>query len=155
MVYFWFNPFESGLHFDKQDAIEFAQRANQLSSATEIALFGSLAKGDPYQKDIDLAVIISSLEQLPTLAKYARKMSSLFNSWDIFVFNADIKYLGRICHRKECPSKVAECINCGDIAFVHHRLKDLNLTTKISMLLPFKHYSNDSLKACLLPGEKN
>jgi len=103
----------------RQAAIEFAQRANQLSSVIEIALFGSLAKGDPYPKDIDLAVVISSLEQLPTLAKYARKMSSFFHNWDVFVFNAEMNYLGRICHRKECPSKKAECFNCGEMPFIH------------------------------------
>jgi len=104
----------------RQAAIEFAQRAESIQSVLEIALFGSLAKGDPYPKDIDLAVIISSLDHLPALARAARKISSLFHNWDVFVFNSNLEYLGRICHCRECPSGSVQCIGCGDIPFIQH-----------------------------------
>jgi predicted nucleotidyltransferase len=104
----------------RQAAIEFAQRAESIETVLEIALFGSLAKGDPYPKDIDLAVIVSSLDNISALARTARKMRSLFHNWDVFVFNSNLNYVGRLCHRKQCPSGSVECIGCGDIPFIQH-----------------------------------
>lgn len=102
----------------RQAAIEFAQRAESIETVLEIALCGSLAKGDPYPKDIDLAIIISSLDNISALARAARKMRSLYHNWDAFVFSSDLKYLGRLCHRKECPSDSVECIGCGATPYI-------------------------------------
>lgn len=104
----------------RQAANEFAGRAKAIQSVQEVALFGSLAKGDPYPKDIDLAIVVSSLDKIPTLAKAARKMSSLFHNWDVFVFDSRLNYIGRLCHRRECPSSSVDCIGCGDIPFIQH-----------------------------------
>ena len=30
-------------------------------------------------------------------------------SWDIFVLDKNLKYLGRLCHRKECPTNSVDC----------------------------------------------
>lgn len=104
----------------RQAAVEFAQRAEGIETVAEVALFGSLAKGDPYPKDLDLAVILTKLDQIPTLARAARKMSSLFHAWDVFVFDSHLNYVGRLCHRRECPSGSVKCIGCGDIPFIQH-----------------------------------
>lgn len=104
----------------RQAASEFAQRAESIDSVLEIALFGSLAKGDPHPKDIDLAVIVSNLDHIPVLARAARKMSSLYHNWDVFILNSKLRYIGRLCHRKECPSGSVQCIGCGDIPFIQH-----------------------------------
>ncbi|HEX9972690.1 MAG TPA: zinc-ribbon domain containing protein, partial [bacterium] len=121
----------------RQAAIEFAQRAESIDSVLEIALFGSLAKGDPYPKDIDLAVIVSSLDHIPALARAARKMSSLFHNWDVFVFDSNLNYIGRLCHRKECPSGAVECIGCGDIPFIQH-IRDFKFTPQDFYSSPFE-----------------
>ncbi|MDZ7263529.1 MAG: zinc-ribbon domain containing protein [candidate division KSB1 bacterium] len=105
----------------RQAANEFAGRAQAIDSVQEVALFGSLAKGDPYPKDIDLAVILSGLDKLPALAKAARKMSPLFHNWDVFVFDSRLNYVGRLCHSRECPAGKAKCIGCGDIPYIQHK----------------------------------
>ena len=121
----------------RQAAIEFAQRAESIDSVQEIDLCGSLAKGDPYPKDIDLAIIISSLDNISVLAHSARKMSSLFHNWDVFVFNSNLNYLGRLCHRKECPSKSVECIGCGDIPFIK-QIREFSFKPEIFFSSPFE-----------------
>lgn len=121
----------------RQAAREFVQRAESIQSVREIALFGSLARGDPHPKDIDLAVIVSSLDHLPGLARAARKMSSLFHNWDVFVFNSRLKYIGRLCHRKDCPSSSVECIGCGDIPFIQH-IREFKFTPQDFYSSPFE-----------------
>lgn len=105
----------------RQAASEFASRAQTINSVQEVALFGSLAKGDSYPKDIDLAVILSGLDNLPDLAKAARKISPLFHGWDVFVFDSRLNYVGRLCHSRQCPAGTAKCIGCGDIPYIQHK----------------------------------
>lgn len=121
----------------RQAATEFAQRSHSIDNVLEIALFGSLAKGDPHPGDIDLAVIISSLEHTPALARSARKMSSLFHNWDVFVFDSNLNYVGRVCHHRECPSGSVECIGCGDIPFIQH-IREFKFTPKDFYSSPFE-----------------
>lgn len=105
----------------RQAASEFADRARAIDSVQEVALFGSLTKNDPYPKDIDLAVILSGLDHLPALAKAARKIHTIFHNWDVFIFNSQLQYLGRLCHSRECPAGTAKCIGCGDIPYLQHK----------------------------------
>jgi len=94
---------------------EFAEKARGLQSLLEIAIIGSVAGNDPYPNDIDLAVIVRSLEEIEALAKYARQISRRHNSWDVFLFDEKLIHLGRICHRKECPAQSVDCTvpGCG------------------------------------------
>ncbi|MCL5985431.1 MAG: zinc-ribbon domain-containing protein [Actinobacteria bacterium] len=96
-------------------ANEFAERAHELSSVLEIAIIGSVAGNDPYPNDLDLAVIIHNLDDIVTIAKYARQISSYYHGWEVFLFNEGLSLLGRICHRRECPSQSVECSvpGCG------------------------------------------
>lgn len=97
-------------------AKEFAEKAQKLSSVLEIDIVGSVAGHDPYANDIDLAIVVSNLDEIETIAKYARQMSKYNPSWDVFVFNKHLKYLGRVCYRKECPTLSVDCSvpRCGE-----------------------------------------
>jgi predicted nucleotidyltransferase len=130
----------------RKAAKEFAQQAEFIQSVQEVALFGSLAKGDPYPKDIDLAVIVSSLDHIPVLARAARKMGSLFHNWDVFVFNSRLNYVGRLCHRKECPCGAVECIGCGDIPFIKH-IREFKFTPEDFYTSHFEILFNHQLKS--------
>lgn len=90
-------------------AKEFAEKARKLSSALEIAIVGSVAGDDPYPNDLDLAVIVSNLDELTTLSRYARQMSSRYHGWEVFLFDEGMKPLGRVCRRRECPGKSVDC----------------------------------------------
>ncbi len=130
----------------RQAANEFAKRTESIQSVQEVALFGSLAKGDPYPKDIDLAVIVSSLDHIPALARAARKMSSLFHNWDVFLFDSRLNYMGRLCHRKECPGGAVECIGCGDIPFIKH-IREFKFTPEDFYSSPFEILFNRQSKS--------
>ena len=96
-------------------AEEFAEKVHKLSSAIEIAIVGSVAGGDPYPNDLDLVVIVCNLDDITSIAKFARQMSRYYHGWKVFLFDEDLRLIGRICHRKECPGKSIECYvrGCG------------------------------------------
>ena len=69
-------------------ANEFALKVRKaLPSPLEIAIVGSVAGGDPYPDDLDLAIIISNLCEIATIAKYARQMSRHYHGWEVFLFD--------------------------------------------------------------------
>jgi len=94
-------------------ANEFAEKVHELSSPLEIAIIGSVAGNDPYPNDLDLVIIIRNLEEITTIAKYARQMSSHYHGWEVFLFDEDVSPLGRICHRKKCPGQSVDCSVSG------------------------------------------
>ena len=96
-------------------ANEFAEKVNKLSSLLEIAIIGSVAGDDPYPNDLDLVIIIRNLEEITTIAKYARQMSRYYYGWEVFLFDENVSPLGRICHRKKCPGQSIDCSvpGCG------------------------------------------
>ena len=103
-----------------QAAQEFAEKIKDSPSICEVALCGSMVMDDPYPNDIDLAIVIDSLEDFPKIAKCARQISSSYHGWEVFVFKPSRTYLGRICHRRHCPTQTAYCNNenCGQTPFL-------------------------------------
>jgi hypothetical protein len=101
----------------REAALRFTQKARALAEVAEIVLCGSVAGNDPYPSDLDLAIILTAFDSLENLAKYARQMSSISYSWDVFVFDTELTYRGRICHRRECRSQSADCLHpaCGEV----------------------------------------
>ena len=118
-------------------AVEMAKHLTDFPEVEKIALFGSLAK-PPYRKrlpirkriwtfhnprDIDLAVWLSSLENLGDMRKalvalvkdITQKVPGLCEgSIELFVFDSkSSKYLGRVCHYRECPRQGMECMTKG------------------------------------------
>ncbi|MBE3035854.1 MAG: hypothetical protein IMZ70_02035, partial [Candidatus Atribacteria bacterium] len=86
-------------------ANEFAEKVCKLSSPLEIAIIGSVAGDDPYPNDLDLVIIIRNLEEITTIAKYARQMSKHYHGWEVFLFDENVLIIGRICHRRKCPGQ--------------------------------------------------
>ncbi len=98
----------------------FASKVAGLVSIREVALCGSIVTEDPYPQDIDLAIVIDSFNDLPLIARAARQISSIYHGWEVFVFRRDRSYVGRLCHRRECPTQSARCdkIDCGRVPHV-------------------------------------
>ena len=96
-------------------ANEFAEKTPKLSSLLEIAIIGSVAGNDPYPNDLDLVIIIRNLEEITTIAKYARQMSRHYHGWEVFLFDENVSIIGRICHRRKCPGQSVDCSvpGCG------------------------------------------
>ena len=96
-------------------ANEFAGKVHKLSSLLEIAIIGSVAGVDPHPIDLDLVIIIRNLEEITTIAKYARQMSRHYHGWEVFLFDENASLIGRICHRRKCPVQSVDCSvpGCG------------------------------------------
>ena len=96
-------------------ATEFAEKIQKLSTPLEIAIVGSVAGNDPYPNDLDLALILRNLDEISTIATYARQISKWFHAWEVLLFDEILSSQGRICHRKECPGQSIDCIvpRCG------------------------------------------
>lgn len=101
-------------------AKEFTGKAQKLSTVLEIAIVGSVAGGDPYPNDLDLVIIVRNLGEIAIIAKYARQMSSYYHAWEVFLFGEDLRLLGRVCYRKECPGQSIDCYTpgCGQPPFL-------------------------------------
>ncbi len=113
-------------------ANEFAEKVHKLSSPLEIAIIGSVAGDDPYPNDLDLVIIIRNLEEITTIAKYARQMSRHYHGWEVFLFDENVSPLGRICHRKKCPGQSVDCYvsGCGQTPYLRIH-SDFNYQEKI------------------------
>ncbi|MBI4487967.1 MAG: zinc-ribbon domain containing protein [Deltaproteobacteria bacterium] len=94
---------------------------------------------DLYPNDIDLAVVVGSLVDLPIIARVARQISSTYHGWEVFVFQPDRSYIGRICHRKRCPTETARCdnIDCGRVPFLGN-LKDFSFNAALFFAPPIE-----------------
>lgn len=101
-------------------AAEFADKASSLPYLIEVALVGSTAGNDPYPNDLDLAVVVEDHQDLSLLVKYARQISRHHHSWEVFIFDVKMRHLGRLCFRKECPTRSVDCLmaGCGRPAYL-------------------------------------
>ena len=102
-------PFPSRNEILRKAAGEFAAKTSVLSSVLEIALVGSVVRRKESLKDVDIAVMVQDLSEIPIIAKFGRQISKYYPSWDLFLFSTDFRYLGRMCHRKVCPGLSVDC----------------------------------------------
>ena len=104
----------------REAAKAFAGKLASRESVQELALCGFMVTQDPYPNDIDLAIVVDSLDELPVIARAARHVSSTYHGWEVFVFQTNRTYAGRICHRKQCPREPWRCENadCGNVPYL-------------------------------------
>ncbi|MCL5071312.1 MAG: zinc-ribbon domain-containing protein [Actinobacteria bacterium] len=85
------------------------------------------------------------------ISKYARQMSRYYHNWEVFLFNKNLLPLGRICHRRQCPSKSVDCYvpGCGDPFYlrIHSGFK---YDEKIFLSSPIDNLYTSFKKSCLL-----
>lgn len=111
------------LQFFRDLAFEFKDKVHSLDSVEEIAVFASVAGGDPYPSDVDIALFVNSLGDLSLIARAKRQAQSKNNGFDVFVFMKDSTFVGNICFRKDCPARSVDCAvkGCGDIPRIQKR----------------------------------
>ena len=115
----------------------FVQAARHCPGVLRIALLGSLATNKAIPKDADVLVTIDHEMNLANLARAGRRLKGSAQTInlgaDIFLADATGRYLGRICHYRECHPRVA-CLtqHCG---LRQHLNDDLQVVTLSKELL--------------------
>ena len=122
-------------------ALDFAGKASRLDGVQQIALIGSITTDKPDPKDVDLLITVNlDTVDLPALAILGRQLKGslqqINSGADIFLLDTHGKYIGRICHYRECPSATrTSCrgLNCSlpwQIPHLCDDLHDLDLNTQ-------------------------
>lgn len=96
----------------------FVQAAGGLPGVSRISLVGSLAADKPVPKDADVLVSINGAMDLTELARIGRRLKGQAQNInlgaDIFLADEEGRYLGRICHYRECrPRMACRARHCG------------------------------------------
>jgi predicted nucleotidyltransferase len=117
-----------------RDGLHFIRAAQQIAGVVRLALIGSLASSKQAPKDIDILITVTDETDLTLLAKAGRRLKGQTQSYscgaDIFLADEDQRYIGRICHWKECrPGIRASCDarHCGRRSFLHDDLDAVSL----------------------------
>ncbi|MGH7844251.1 MAG: zinc-ribbon domain containing protein [Candidatus Binatia bacterium] len=129
----------------------FAGKLASRKSVQEVALCGSMVTKDPYPNDIDLAIVVDSPDELPVIARAARQISSTYHGWEVFVFQPNRSYAGRICHRKQCPIEPWRCENadCGNVPYLGN-LRDFSFDPPLFLAPPIDILWSRGPKSMLL-----
>jgi hypothetical protein len=117
--------------------LAFVQAARALSEVRQIALLGSLTTDKPVPKDADVLVIVDADIDLAQLARLGRRLKGTAQTInlgaDIFLADKAGRYLGRICHYRECRARAAcRALNCGRR---QHLNDDLQIVTLSAALI--------------------
>jgi predicted nucleotidyltransferase len=115
----------------------FVQAARACPGVLRIALVGSLVTNKAIPKDADVLVTIDGTTDLTELARAGRRLKGSAQTInlgaDIFLAYTTGRYLGRVCHYRECHPRIA-CLaqHCGRR---EHLNDDLDVVTLSKELL--------------------
>ena len=120
------------------EAFRFIHRVIRIPGVRRVAIIGSLTRPKADPKDIDILITVDDETDLTALATTARKLKGTAQTRnkgaDIFLANPSGKYIGRICHWRECgPGIRATCDaqNCGRRYYLHDDLYDITLDPQL------------------------
>jgi hypothetical protein len=117
-----------------QAVLHFVREARTCPGVLRIALIGSLTTPKPLPKDADVLVTIEDEPGLAPLAEKARRLKGTAQQMnlgaDIFLADAQGRYLGRVCGYRECHPRVAcRAQHCGQRDHPNHLNDDLHIVT--------------------------
>ncbi len=103
-----------------QAVAKFITLVQHVEGVLEVALFGSVATEKAVPDDFDLMVFIKDVQCIPAISSSIRSITSTFHAHDVFLFDENRQYLGRVCHRKKCPALSVECkvYGCGKVKYL-------------------------------------
>jgi len=120
------------------EVFRFIGRVKVMPGVRRIALIGSLTKDKADPKDADILVTVDDDADLSGLATAARKLMGAAQTRnkgaDIFLANPEGRYIGRICHWRECGPGIrtsCDALRCGGRHFLHDDLDDINLNSAL------------------------
>lgn len=109
----------------------FVREAETCRGVRRISLIGSIVTAKAIPKDIDVLVTIDTEMELSKLASAGRRLKGAAQTInlgaDIFLADAADRYLGRICHYRQChPRSLCLAQHCGQR---DHLNDDLHIVT--------------------------
>uniref|UniRef100_B0SY82 Uncharacterized protein n=1 Tax=Caulobacter sp. (strain K31) TaxID=366602 RepID=B0SY82_CAUSK len=121
--------------------LDFVREARTCPNVLRIALVGSLATPKPIPKDVDVLVTLADHEDLTALAQISRRLKGRANAInlgaDIFLCDADSRYIGRVCCYREChPRMACEGRQCTTGRFLNNDLDNVALDRSLTLAPP-------------------
>src|SRR5712691_6957973 len=112
--------------------LAFVRAARSLPGILRIGLVGSLATDKPVPKDADVLVTIDATMDLSALAVIGRRLKGAGQKInlgaDIFLADEAGRYIGRICHYRECHARVlCRAQHCGRRQHLNDNLQVVTL----------------------------
>lgn len=137
--------------------LAFVQAAQSLSGVRRIALLGSLATDKPVPKDADVLVIIDADLDLAPLARLGRRLQGTAQTInlgaDIFLADQAGRYLGRICHYRECHTRATcRAQHCGRRQHLNDDLQIVTLSPALIAAPPIDLWPR-TIRRCALPAD--
>jgi hypothetical protein len=116
--------------------LAFVRSARDCPGVLRIALVGSLTTPKAIPKDADVLVTIKADMDLGPLARCGRRLKGTAQTinlgGDIFLADESGRYLGRICHYRECYPRVAcRARHCGHRDHLNDDLDILTLSVDL------------------------
>ena len=125
----------------------FVQAARDCPGVLRIALVGSLTTAKAMPKDADVLVTIDGAMDLAQLARAGRRLKgnaqTINLSADIFLADDGGRYLGRICHYRECrPRRACLAEHCGRRDYLNDDLRVVTLSNELLAAPPIELWPN-------------
>jgi hypothetical protein len=113
-------------------ALDFVRAAAGCTGVARVAVIGSILTAKSRPKDVDLLVTITPAVDLRRLAQLGRRLKGggqrINSGADVFLADPDHRYLGRICHYREChPRALCHARHCGAVPHLADDLDRLSL----------------------------
>jgi hypothetical protein len=117
-------------------ALSFVRAAEGCPGVRRVSLMGSIVTAKAIPKDIDVLVTIDAEMELSKLASASRRLKGSAQTInlgaDIFLADASDRYLGRICHYREChPRALCRAEHCGQWDHVNDDLHIVTLSQEL------------------------
>ena len=125
----------------------FVRAACTYPGVLRIALMGSLVTSEAIPKDADVLVTINGTMDLGELAPAGRRLKGSAQAInlgaDVFLADVTGRYLGRICHYRECHPRVA-CLaqHCGRREHLNDDLQVVTLSKELISAPPVDLWPN-------------
>jgi hypothetical protein len=118
--------------------LAFVLAARPCPGVQRISLLGSILTAKAIPKDIDVLVCCDGLDQAGAFRSASYGTSPNYQSWrDIFLADTTRRYLGRICHYREChPRVLCRAQHCGQRAHLNDDLHIVTLSQELIALPP-------------------
>ena len=134
----------------------FVQDARDCPGVRRIVLVGSLTTAKAMPKDADVLVTIDGAIDLAQLARAGRRLKGLAQTIDlgadIFLADDGGRYLGRICHYRECrPRQACLAEHCGRREHLNDDLHVVTLSNELLAAPPVELWPNIVRRAMVPP----